>query len=121
MSQQDRSTFVVSEPIEIVRALVGLKDVRVLQYVRRGPDVELVIEQVVDDPRCPTCAGPAWVKERPLVRYVDLPVYGNPMRLGWRKHRMRCPDQGCRGAAGCWAIIGSPRSRACSRLGRRSG
>jgi transposase len=30
-----------------------------------------------------------------LVRYVDLPVYGTPMRLGWRKHRMRCPDPGC--------------------------
>jgi transposase len=85
----------VSEPSEIVEALVGLKDVRVLYYQRRGPEVELVIEQVVDAPRCPSCGGRAWVKERPLVRYVDLPVYGTPMRLGWRKHRMRCPDSGC--------------------------
>ena len=85
----------MSEPSEIVRALVGLKDVRVLHYVRRGPLVELVIEQVVSDPRCPGCGGPARVKERPLVRYVDLPVYGTAMRLGWRKHRMRCPDPGC--------------------------
>jgi transposase len=85
----------VSEPSEIVAALVGLKDVRVLHYVRRGPHVELVIEQVVTDPRCPGCGGPARVKERPLVRYVDLPVYGTAMRLGWRKHRMRCPDLGC--------------------------
>ena len=95
MSQQVRSTFVVSEPSEIVRALVGLKDVRVLYYERRGPEVELVIEQVVTDPRCPGCDGAARVKDRPLVRYVDLPVYGVPMRLGWRKHRMRCPDPGC--------------------------
>jgi len=95
VSQQVRSTFVVSEPSEIVQALVGLKDVRVLRYARHGPLVELVIEQVVTDPRCPGCAGPAWVKERPLVRYVDLPVYGTAMRLGWRKHRMRCPDAGC--------------------------
>jgi transposase len=95
VSQQVRSTFVVSEPSEIVAALVGLKDVRVLHYVRRGPHVELVIEQVVTDPRCPGCGGPARVKERPLVRYVDLPVYGTAMRLGWRKHRMRCPDLGC--------------------------
>lgn len=72
-----------------------MKDVRVLNYVRRGPQVELVIEQVVDDPRCPGCGGPARVKERPLVRYVDLPVYGTAMRLGWRKHRLRCPDGGC--------------------------
>jgi len=72
-----------------------LKDVRVLYYERRGPEVELVIEQVVTDPRCPGCDGAARVKDRPLVRYVDLPVYGVPMRLGWRKHRMRCPDPGC--------------------------
>lgn len=85
----------MSEPSEIVRALVGLKDVRVLYYERRGPEVELVIEQVVTDPRCPGCDGAARVKDRPLVRYVDLPVYGVPMRLGWRKHRMRCPDPGC--------------------------
>jgi transposase len=95
VSQQVRSTFVVSEPSEIVQALVGLKDVRVLHYVRRGRQVDLVIEQVVSDPRCPACRGPARVKERPLVRYVDLPVYGTAMRLGWRKHRMRCPDPGC--------------------------
>jgi transposase len=95
VSQQVRSTFVVSEPSEIVQALVGLKDVRVLYYERRGPEVELVIEQVVTDPRCPGCGGRARVKERPLVRYVDLPVYGTPMRLGWRKHRMRCPEPSC--------------------------
>ena len=45
--------------------------------------------------RCPSCAEPAQVKERPLVTYVDLPVYGTPMRLGWKKHRMRCPNPRC--------------------------
>lgn len=85
----------MSEPSEILQALVGLKDIRVLHYERRGPQVELVVEQVVSDPRCPGCDGPARVKERPLVSYVDLPVYGTPMRLGWRKHRMRCTDAGC--------------------------
>ncbi|MDP9092110.1 MAG: hypothetical protein M3N95_03995, partial [Actinomycetota bacterium] len=64
----------MSEPSEIVLALVGLKGVRVLYCERRGPQVELVIEQVVTDPRCPGCGGPSRVKERPLVHYVDLPV-----------------------------------------------
>ncbi|MGH8888208.1 MAG: ISL3 family transposase [Acidothermaceae bacterium] len=85
----------MSEPSEIVQALVGLKDVRVLYYERRGPEVELVIEQIVIDPRCRDCGGAARVKERPLVRYVDLPVYGTPMRLGWRKHRLHCPNPVC--------------------------
>ena len=95
MSQLPRSTFVVTDPTEIVKALVGLKDVRVLAYERWGPRVELVIEQVTGDPRCPVCEGPATVKERPVVHYVDLPVYGTPMSLAWKKHRMRCADPAC--------------------------
>ena len=68
----------------------------VLHYERRGPDVELAIEQLIRQPvRCPSCAEPAQVKERPVVTYVDLPVYGTPMRLGWKKHRMRCPNAAC--------------------------
>jgi transposase len=37
----------------------------------------------------------AQVKERPVVHYIDLPVYGTPMSLAWKKHRMRCVDGGC--------------------------
>ena len=33
--------------------------------------------------------------ERPVVHYVDLPVYGTPMSLAWEKHRMRCIDPAC--------------------------
>ena len=95
MSQQSRSTFVVTDPSEIVRALVGLKDVRVLAYERWGPRVELLIEQVVEYVRCPLCAQLARVKERPVVHYVDLPVYRTPMSLAWKKHRLRCVNPSC--------------------------
>lgn len=95
MRQQLENTFVLNDPIEILHALVGLKDVRVLHYERRGPEVALVIEQVVEDARCPHCQRPAQVKERPLVSYVDLPVYGAAMRLCWKKHRMRCVHEDC--------------------------
>ena len=44
---------------------------------------------------CPARDRVAQVKERPVVHYVDLPVYGTPMSLAWRKHRMRCVDTGC--------------------------
>ncbi|HVA10427.1 MAG TPA: hypothetical protein VNG12_27245, partial [Acidimicrobiales bacterium] len=63
MRQQTRSTYVVTDPSEIVQALVGLKDVRVLQLARHGPNVELMIEQVVDGARCPVCGGATQVKE----------------------------------------------------------
>ncbi len=102
MSQQSRSTFVLVHPSEILAALVGLKDVRVVHYERRGPDVELMIEQVTRDVRCPGCEGPAQVKERPVVHYVDLPVYGTAMSLAWKKHRMRCVDPRC--AKQTWTI-----------------
>lgn len=39
-------------PSEIIQTLGGLKDIRVLHYVRRGRDVELMIEQAVDEVRC---------------------------------------------------------------------
>ena len=74
---------------------MGLKDVRVLQYERLGPHVEVMIEQVPGDVHCPTCSTRAQVKERPVVHYVDLPVYGTPMSLAWKKHRMRCSDPAC--------------------------
>lgn len=54
-----------------------------------------MIEQVVDVVVCPSCGSRAKVKERPVVSYVDLPVYGAPMRLSWKKHRMRCPEPAC--------------------------
>jgi transposase len=95
VSLKPRSTFVTAHPSEILEALVGLKDVRVLRYERAGPHVELMIEQELGEVRCPGCHGRAQVKERPVVHYVDLPVYGTPMSLAWKKHRMRCRDQRC--------------------------
>jgi transposase len=93
--KQTENTFVLSDPTEILEALVGLKDVRVLHYERRGPDVALVIEQVVKDALCPSCRRPAQVKDRPRVTYVDLPVFGAPLRLTWKKHRLRCVHEEC--------------------------
>jgi transposase len=93
--KQTKNTFVLSDPSEILEALVGLKDVRVLHYERSGPTVSLVIEQIRDEVRCPHCRRRAQVKERPLVTYIDLPVYGFAMRLTWKKHRMRCVHEDC--------------------------
>jgi transposase len=95
VSQQPRSTFVLVHPSEILAALVGLKDVSVLRYERLGSHVELMVEQTPGVVRCPSCGQAAQVKERPVVHYVDLPVYGTPMSLAWKKHRMRCVHPAC--------------------------
>ena len=54
-----------------------------------------MIEQVTDVLSCPACGQRAQVKERPVVHYVDLPVYGTPMSLAWKKHRLRCVERTC--------------------------
>jgi transposase len=100
--KQVENTFVLNDPTEILAALVGLKDVRVLHYERRGPEVALVIEQLVEDARCPECGRAAQVKDRPRVTYVDLPVFGAAMRLTWKKHRLRCVYDDCR--QGSWVL-----------------
>ena len=57
VTQKTRSTFVLDDPTEILEALVGLKDVRVVHYERRASDVELCIEQVIEDVQCPRCSA----------------------------------------------------------------
>jgi hypothetical protein len=54
-----------------------------------------MIEQVLGEVRYPKCQRPAQVKERPVVHYVDYHVYGTPMSLAWKKHRMRCVNGRC--------------------------
>jgi transposase len=83
------------DPNEIVSHLVGLKDVRVLSYARRGPAGEITVEQHVSEPVCPRCGQRAWVKERPVVAYVDLPFGGVPMTILWKKHRLVCRNGEC--------------------------
>jgi len=83
------------DPTEIVTHLVGLKDVRVLSYARRGPVGELTIEQVVKDFTCARCGQRARVKERPIVAYTDLPFGGVPMTVLWKKHRLVCVNADC--------------------------
>ena len=76
MRKQTENTFVLSEASEIFEALVGLRDVRVLHYQRRGPEVALVIEQLAKDARRRACKLPAQVKDRPLRQFARL----------WRTH-----------------------------------
>ena len=46
-------------------------------------------------PVCEGCGGSVWSKGDQLVRLVDLPAFGRPVRLRWRKRRWTCPNQDC--------------------------
>ena len=46
-------------------------------------------------PVCEVCGGLVWSKGYRSVVLVDLPVFGRPVRLGWRKRRWMCPNPEC--------------------------
>ena len=79
--------FVFVHPTEILAALEGLEDVRVPAYERRGPDIELMVEQVLGVAECgsasifPTqrsmirCVGHTVVLDRCFLPASDLPPF----------------------------------------------
>jgi transposase len=112
---------VETNPIRMCELLVGLPEVNVLGVEEPlGGPVRVVIECRVGRPRCARCGSEAWVKDRPEVELVDLPVFGRPARLVWRKHRFRCPNPGC--GVGSWTVeeprIAAPRLGLSDRAGR---
>ena len=46
-------------------------------------------------PLCESCGGPVWSKGERTVVLVDLPAFGRPVRLRWRKRRWTCPNPDC--------------------------
>ncbi len=101
--------------------LVGLPAVTVLGIddPESGP-LAVHIETGWARPGCSTCGSFAAVKDRPVVRLVDLPAFGRPTRLVWHKRRWRCPDPDC--PAGSWTEedprIGPARMVTTDRAGR---
>lgn len=102
------------------RLLVGLPDVRVIGVADWPGALVVHIEQDGRRPVCPACATTAWVKDRPEVVLVDLPVFGRACRTLWHKHRWCCPNPDC--AVGSWTgedpRIAAPRLAMTDRVGR---
>ena len=90
--------------------LVGLPDVNVLAVDDR-PDEPIVvhIEARRAPAWCRACGVRAAIKDRPRVELVDLPCFGRPSRLVWRKHRWRCPEPACPQGRGRSSTRASPR------------
>ncbi len=85
----------------VCELLVGLPDVNVLGVVDVIDDeLRVHVETRGKRPRCDGCGGDARVKDRPDVELVDLPAFGRPTRLVWRKHRWECVAISC--PVGSW-------------------
>ena len=111
-----------SNPIRVCELLVGPPDVNVLGVEDDDPvqPLQVHVEIRGSRPRCVGCGSEARVKDRPPVMLVDLPAFGRPVRLVWRKHRWQCPDPVC--GVGSWtgedARIGYARLALTDRAGR---
>jgi transposase len=93
---------VEADPIRVCELLVGLPDVNVLGVEESdlGEPLRVHIETRGPRPECGSCGVAAQIKERPAVELVDLPVFGQPARLVWHKHRWVCPALSC--PVGSW-------------------
>lgn len=109
-----------TDPIRMCALLVGLGDVVVVGVddVAGGP-LRVLIEIAVPGTTCPGCGRLAWVKDRHDVEHVDMPCFGRPTRLVWRKHRMCCS---ARCGQSTWTItddrIAGPRAVMTTRAGK---
>ncbi len=76
--------------------LVGLPDVNVLAVddVADGP-LRVHVETRRGRPQCRRCGGSVLAKDRATVELVDLPCFGRPTRLVWRKRRWACRRLSC--------------------------
>jgi transposase len=109
------------DPTRMCELLVGLPAVRVLG-VDDDPGGPLRVHLETRDvrPSCERCAGVVVVKDRPTVELVDLPCFGRPVRLVWRKRRWSCPNRAC--STGSWTesvpVIAAARLVMTDRAGR---
>ena len=83
------------DPTRICELLVGLGDVDVVGVVDEATEPLVVHIQTRSRPVCGGCGGLVWSKDISLVRLVDLPAFGRPVRLVWHKHRWFCPATDC--------------------------
>ena len=60
-----------------------------------GAPLEVMIRSRKARPVCGACGGSVWSKGYRTVVLVDLPAFGRPVRLRWRKRRWMCPSSDC--------------------------
>ena len=76
--------------------LVGLGEVDLVGVEELAGDrLRVTIRSRGPRPVCVGCGGRVWSKGDQPVGLVDLPAFGRPVRLRWKKRRWVCPEPGC--------------------------
>ena len=81
------------DDFSMLELLIGLPNVRVLRVERIGEVLEVHLETAAPARFCGSCGMAGVVKDRPKVRYADLPVFGQQAVLVWHKYRWECPGE----------------------------
>jgi len=75
--------------------LVGLDGFHVIEVAERGAWLRVVVETPVVVEGCRVCGVVARSHGRRDVRLVDVPCFGRPVDLVWRKRTWRCEEPTC--------------------------
>ncbi len=73
--------------------LVGLAGFHVVEVADQRGRVHVVVESPAVMQGCRTCAVVAYSHGRREVRLIDVPCFGRPVELVWRKRTWRCEEQ----------------------------
>ncbi|MGB3764432.1 MAG: transposase family protein, partial [Ornithinimicrobium sp.] len=71
---------------------MGLEGFHVVQVVQQARHLRVVVESDPAPAGCHTCGVVAASHGRREVRLVDVPTFGRPVRLVWRKRTWRCAE-----------------------------
>src|SRR5215218_2399048 len=111
--QPNRKASTVSEPTACARArscpdvcsdstycdrcdlLVGLDGFHVLEVAVRRGGMHVEVESAPEPMGCPRCGVLAGSHGRRDVRLVDVPCFGRPVELIWRKRTWECAEPRC--------------------------
>jgi transposase len=88
-------TPAVGDGIGLAEVLLGLSGFRVLGVTETSAEVVIEIETTADRVGCSGCGVRAEAQDRMPVDIRDLPCFGRPARLVWRKRRWRCREELC--------------------------
>lgn len=75
--------------------LVGLPGLHVIDVDRRPAGLVVEVESPPAVMGCPTCGVVARSHGRRTVTLVDIPCFGAPTRVRWRKRTWTCPEPSC--------------------------